>query len=142
MLLKILRGVQVCLAALLLVASIIIWRNNSVGQNILNLTTFIILLLGIDRLLLVYRFYVGTYSFAVPLTFVMLFLLIVSVFLEIKEGSHQSNILNAICLVTYIVLLVLNLTFIVLAVLTMLILFIRHIYRLMTDQLLTPSANL
>ena len=59
----IIRGVQIFIATILLVFTITRFTWNHIGQNIINLTSVGIFILGLDNILMIYRTYINKKSF-------------------------------------------------------------------------------
>jgi hypothetical protein len=137
------RILQLSIALILLVLTLCRIGWNHIGQNIINFTAVIIFGVGLDRLLMAYTYYLNKQAVEFEATFLIFCSIFLGVLFEKFNRSPQyAETFNAACYIIDILVLSLNLLFLLAVVATLAAYMVRHIYRLMTETLLTNGASL
>lgn len=127
----------------LVVVSSIYWHFNELGQNLINIVACLILLGGLDNIIIYYRCYKEKSSYEHESTFVIFCLFMLGIIFENFNRSYGSAIwVNQLCKYMVITVLALNFSYYAGVLVILLMYFVRQIYRLMTETLLSANTNI
>lgn len=137
------RIVQSLVALPLLILTISHWNENRIGQNMMNLSSTAVYVIGLEYIVIAYRWLMGFQEnchYELTIAFGSLFFL--SKLFEKFHPSDNGTPFNKVCEYNLEIILGANILFVLLLLLLIFAYACRQIYRLMTETLLSASQNL
>ena len=134
--------IQAIIALILLILTIVYWKNNHIGANIINFQAVILWIIGLENIIVPLRWYIGKQSKEYEVSLLLFAIFTIGQLFEVYNPSHSQLQFNLFCRYNMLVPLLLNLAFMVLLMFVLILYAIRHVYRLITEQLLSINSNL
>lgn len=138
----ILKIIQAIIALILLILTIVYWKDNHIGENIINFEAVILWIIGLEHIVIPFRWINGKQTFEYEVSLLLFSIYTLGQLFRTDNPNHVMIKFNVYCKYNILVPLIINFVFILIVMLVVFLYAVRHIYRLMTENLLSTNTNL